>query len=261
MKNPAKFVLCLLLLLCASSGLTFAAGAALPDFSSMAAATGTPAFSSSNISTVAPTVTSIANKVDPNEIRITGVGSGSAPWSIVVLLTLLTLIPALLLSVTPFARLLVVFHFLRQALGLQTTPTNQTLIGLALVLTFFLMQPVGAAVYQTSVMPMQDGRITAMQAVERAADPLRGFMVHYVREKDDEGAGPRLHRFRTEHGISDWHRFVPALPGDRHGGRVDFNLGGNVAVASGCNFHAVEAAAFRDGGWLEPADWFANEKF
>jgi flagellar biosynthesis protein FliP len=190
MKNPAKFVLCLLLLLCASSGLTFAAGAALPDFSSMAAAaTGTPAFSSSNMSTVAPTasstaVTSIANKVDPNEIRITGVGSGSAPWSIVVLLTVLTLIPALLLSVTPFARLLVVFHFLRQALGLQTTPTNQTLIGLALVLTFFLMQPVGAAVYQTSVMPMQDGRITAMQAVERAAGPLRGFMVHYVHEKD-----------------------------------------------------------------------------
>jgi flagellar biosynthetic protein FliP len=123
-------------------------------------------------------------KMDPNEIRITGIGNGSAPWTIIVLLTFLTLIPSLLLCVTPFARLLVVFHFLRQALGLQTTPTNQTLIGLALVLTFFLMQPVGATIFQTSIVPMQNGRITAMQAVERGAGPLRQFMVHYVREKD-----------------------------------------------------------------------------
>jgi flagellar biosynthetic protein FliP len=122
--------------------------------------------------------------VSPNEIRITGMGSGSVPWTIVVLLTLLTLIPSLLLCLTPFARLLVVFHFLRQALGLQTTPTNQTLIGLALVLTFFLMQPVAASIYQVSVLPMQTGRITAMQAVERGAAPVRQFMLHYVREKD-----------------------------------------------------------------------------
>ncbi|MGH9500002.1 MAG: flagellar type III secretion system pore protein FliP [Terriglobales bacterium] len=122
--------------------------------------------------------------VDPNEIRITGIGNGSAPWTIIVLLTFLTLIPSLLLCVTPFARLLVVFHFLRQALGLQTTPTNQTLIGLALILTFFLMQPVGATIFQTSIVPMQSGRITAMQALERGAGPLRQFMMHYVREKD-----------------------------------------------------------------------------
>src|SRR5271165_4973655 len=69
--------------------------------------------------------------------------AGSAPWNIVLLLTLLTMIPAIVLSMTPFVRLLIVFHFLRQALGTQTTPSNQTLIGLSLVLTFFLMQPVG----------------------------------------------------------------------------------------------------------------------
>jgi flagellar biosynthetic protein FliP len=85
---------------------------------------------------------------------------------------------------TPFARLLVVFHFLRQALGLQTTPTNQTLIGLALVLTFFLMQPVGASIYESSIVPLQDGRITTMQAVELGAGPVRHFMLHYVRDKD-----------------------------------------------------------------------------
>src|ERR1700734_3972461 len=76
--------------------------------------------------------------------------SGLVPWNIVVLLTLLTLLPALVMSLTPFTRLLIVFHFLRQALGTQTAPSNQTLIGLSLVLTYFLMQPVGVSVYQVA---------------------------------------------------------------------------------------------------------------
>lgn len=110
--------------------------------------------------------------------------SGSVPWNILVLLTVLTLLPALVLSVTPFVRLLVVFHFLRQALGTQSTPTNQTLIGLSLVLTYFLMQPVGAAIYQTSVVPFEQGKVDAMGAVERGAEPLRHFMLKFAREKD-----------------------------------------------------------------------------
>ncbi|HEX4322518.1 MAG TPA: flagellar type III secretion system pore protein FliP [Acidobacteriaceae bacterium] len=109
---------------------------------------------------------------------------GAVPWSIVVMLTTLTLIPTILLCMTPFARLLIVFHFLRQALGLQTTPTNQTLIGLSLILTFFLMQPVASKIYDASVVPMQAGKITAIEALGRAEDPMRQFMVHYVREKD-----------------------------------------------------------------------------
>jgi flagellar biosynthesis protein FliP len=131
-----------------------------------------------------PLEQTLQSRVDPNEIRITGVGSGSLPWTIIVLLTLLTLIPSLLLCMTPFARLLVVFHFLRQALGLQTTPTNQTLIGLALVLTFFLMQPVGANIYQSSILPLQSGRISALEAVERGSGPVKHFMLHYAHEKD-----------------------------------------------------------------------------
>jgi flagellar biosynthetic protein FliP len=117
-------------------------------------------------------------------IQIVVLGSSSAPWTIVVLLTFLTLIPSLLICVTPFARLLVVFHFLRQALGLQTTPSNQTLIGLSLVLTFFLMEPVGQQIYQDAFLPLQAGQITAMEAMSRGSDPLRHFMAHYVREKD-----------------------------------------------------------------------------
>ncbi|HZP64519.1 MAG TPA: flagellar type III secretion system pore protein FliP [Terriglobales bacterium] len=143
-----------------------------------------PTASTSVLPDSIPLMSIPSSAVAPNEIRITGMGSGSVPWTIVVLLTFLTLIPSLLLCVTPFARLLVVFHFLRQALGLQTTPTNQTLIGLALILTFFLMQPVGATIYDSSVVPLQNGRITAMQALERGVGPIRQFMLHYVREKD-----------------------------------------------------------------------------
>ncbi len=117
-------------------------------------------------------------------LQIQGVPGANVPWSIVIMLTALTLIPSLLLCVTPFARLLIVFHFLRQALGLQTTPSNQTLIGLSLVLTFFLMQPVGAQIYQDAIVPMQAGQISATQALEAGQAPLRKFMAHYVREKD-----------------------------------------------------------------------------
>lgn len=121
---------------------------------------------------------------DGGVLQIQGLQGQSVPWSIVVLLTALTLIPSILLCVTPFARLLIVFHFLRQALGLQTTPSNQTLIGLSLILTFFLMQPVGAQIYQSAIVPMQSGQINAMEALSRSEAPMRKFMSHYVREKD-----------------------------------------------------------------------------
>jgi flagellar biosynthesis protein FliP len=121
---------------------------------------------------------------DPNELRITGLGGGSMSWTILVLMTFLTLIPSMLICMTPFARLLIVFHFLRQALGLQTTPSNQTLIGLSVIMTFFLMQPVGEVIYRDSLIPLQEGRITAIDALTRAATPMRQFMSHFVRERD-----------------------------------------------------------------------------
>jgi flagellar biosynthetic protein FliP len=121
---------------------------------------------------------------NPNELRITGLGGGSAQWTILVLLTFLTFIPGILICMTPFARMLIVFHFLRQALGLQTTPSNQTLIGLSVIMTFFIMQPIGEVIYRDSIMPMQMGKITAIDALTRAGTPMRQFMSHYVREKD-----------------------------------------------------------------------------
>jgi flagellar biosynthetic protein FliP len=117
-------------------------------------------------------------------LQIPGVNGGSVPWTVIVMLTALTLIPSILVCMTPFARLLIVFHFLRQALGLQTTPSNQTLIGLSLILTFFLMQPVTNQIYQNAFVPMQANEITPTEALTRAEDPVRHFMAHYVREKD-----------------------------------------------------------------------------
>jgi flagellar biosynthesis protein FliP len=111
-------------------------------------------------------------------------GSKSVPWSIVVGLTLLTLLPALLLSMTPLVRLLVVFHFLRQALGTQTAPSNQILMGLALMMTWFLMQPVLLEVEQTAVAPYSAGAVTGMQALDLGIVPVKRYMLRYAREKD-----------------------------------------------------------------------------
>lgn len=110
--------------------------------------------------------------------------AGSLSWTIVLLFSVLTLLPAILLAMTPFVRILVVFHFLRQALGTQTAPTNQTLIGLALLLTYFIMAPVCAAVNQTAIVPLENGSITPWDAINRGSVPLKVFMLHFAREKD-----------------------------------------------------------------------------
>jgi flagellar biosynthetic protein FliP len=108
----------------------------------------------------------------------------SAPWAIVVGLTLLTLLPALLLAMTPMVRLLVVFHFLRQALGTQTAPSNQILMGLALMMTWFLMQPVLLQVDQKALTPYRNGTITGDAALAEGIAPVKEYMLHYAREKD-----------------------------------------------------------------------------
>src|SRR2546422_1006975 len=113
-----------------------------------------------------------------------GAGEWAIPLQILLWMTLLVLLPAAIVSITPFLRLLVVFHFLRQALGTQTTPSNQVLIGLSLFLTLVLMQPTGDAIYQQSIAPLERGEIGQKEALERAAGPLKRFLGKYVREKD-----------------------------------------------------------------------------
>jgi flagellar biosynthesis protein FliP len=110
--------------------------------------------------------------------------NSSVPWTIVFTLTLLTLLPAIILSMTPMVRLLVVFHFLRQALGTQTAPSNQVLLGLGLMMTWFLMQPVLLDVQHQAIEPFQQGKISGWEAIERGAEPPKLYMLRYAREKD-----------------------------------------------------------------------------
>ncbi|MFZ4535668.1 flagellar type III secretion system pore protein FliP [Propionivibrio sp.] len=113
-------------------------------------------------------------------------GSQTYTLSIQTLLTLtsLTFIPAALLMMTSFTRIIIVFSLLRHALGTQTSPPNQVLVGMSLFLTFFIMSPVLDKVYVDAYLPLSESRITFQQAVERGAVPLRGFMLKQTREAD-----------------------------------------------------------------------------
>jgi flagellar biosynthetic protein FliP len=110
--------------------------------------------------------------------------SDSTPWTILLVLTLITLLPSILMAMTPLVRLTVVFHFLRQALGTQTAPSNPTLLGLALMMTWFLMTPVLTQVDDQAVEPYRAGQITGMEAIDRGAQPVKHFLLRYAREKD-----------------------------------------------------------------------------
>jgi flagellar biosynthetic protein FliP len=117
-----------------------------------------------------------------------GTGKGattlSVPMQIVLLLTLMTLLPAIIMSVTPFLRIVVVLHFLRQALGTQSTPSNQVLIGLALFLAILIMQPVAINMYQQGWQPVENGQMTVSQGFDAGARPLKAFLLRFAREKD-----------------------------------------------------------------------------
>jgi len=108
----------------------------------------------------------------------------SVPMQIVLLLTLLAVLPAVVMSLTPFLRIVVVLHFLRQALGTQTTPSNQVLVGLALFLSILIMQPVLTQMYTQGWEPVEKGQITLNQGLEQAGAPLKAFLTRFAREKD-----------------------------------------------------------------------------
>ena len=103
---------------------------------------------------------------------------------LVALVTVLSLAPSLLVMVTSFPRLVVVFSILRTALGAQQTPPNAVLISLALFLTFFIMQPTLEQVYAEGIEPLINEQITEAEAYERSVGPMREFMLRHTREQD-----------------------------------------------------------------------------
>lgn len=110
--------------------------------------------------------------------------SMSVPMQIVLLMSALTLLPAVLMALTPFLRIVIVLHFLRQALGTQTAPSNQVLVALALFLSLIVVQPVAQDVYQKSWEPLEAGQISASQAWDQATPPIKTFLLKFAREKD-----------------------------------------------------------------------------
>jgi len=113
---------------------------------------------------------------------------GKQTWSLsvqtLVLLTSLSFLPALLLSMTSFTRILIVLGLLRMAIGTQSSPPNQILVGLSLFLTFFVMSPVFDKVHSDAYKPFSENKISAEQALERGVQPFKQFMLKQTREAD-----------------------------------------------------------------------------
>jgi len=112
------------------------------------------------------------------ELRLT------TPLEIVLVLSLLALLPAALASLTPFLRITLVLHFLRQALGTQTAPSNPVLLGLGLFLTMLVMQPVARELQTKALDPYTKNEMTLLQALAAARDPVHTFLLRFTREKD-----------------------------------------------------------------------------
>ena len=118
----------------------------------------------------------------------TPAGAGGTQYSLSVqtllLLTSLSFLPAIVLMMTSFTRIIIVMSLLRHALGTQTSPPNQVMVGLSLFLTFFIMAPVADKVYTEAWLPLSENRITFNEAIDRATVPVKGFMLKQIREPD-----------------------------------------------------------------------------
>lgn len=134
------------------------------------------------------TVTSDAEPFGFNfNLSTNGESSGVASTlQIVILLTVISIAPSLLLMVTSFTRIIVVLHFVRSALATQTTPPNQVLIGLALFLTVFIMGPVFTQVNNEAIKPLSKGEITQEEAFEKGMEPIREFMFNQVKNRPQD---------------------------------------------------------------------------
>ncbi len=121
-------------------------------------------------------------------LTVTEGGEATQTWSVslqvLVFMTLLSVLPALLITMTSFTRIIIVLAILRQGLGTQQTPSNQVLVGVALFLTFFVMAPVGEQIHSEALQPYMEESIAADEALVTAAEPLRAFMLAQTRESD-----------------------------------------------------------------------------
>jgi flagellar biosynthetic protein FliP len=123
---------------------------------------------------------------DPNQTASAVATPGRLPAAIEIalVLTLLSLLPAILMSVTCFTRIVIVLSFVRRAMALQELPPNQVLMGLALFLTLFVMYPTGTQVYERAVKPYSDGQLSLQDAGTEGSKILKGFLLKHARDQD-----------------------------------------------------------------------------
>jgi flagellar biosynthetic protein FliP len=126
---------------------------------------------------VLPSVTlSLNQTANPEDVAVS--------LQIVFLITILTLAPSILIMMTSFVRIIIVFSFIRRAIGLQTMPPDQILVGLALFLTFYIMTPTLTQINDTALQPYMAKQISWQQGIEKAGVPMKKFMLRQVYEKD-----------------------------------------------------------------------------
>lgn len=123
-------------------------------------------------------------KVSVEVGEVAGPSDLSTTLQVIILLTVLALAPSILIMVTSFIRFVVVMSFLRNAMGIHQMPPNQLLVGLSLILTFFVMSPVVQKSYSEGIQPYIEEKIEGKEAFEKAVDPFRKFMLAQTREKD-----------------------------------------------------------------------------
>ncbi|MCS4199030.1 flagellar biosynthetic protein FliP [Salinibacter ruber] len=146
---------------------------------------GAPAFAQEAGATAAQADTSGSSLGGLPQVDLTPSEDGyELPIQLLLLLTVLTLAPAIIILMTSFTRLVVVFSILRRALGLQRSPPRQVVIGLSLFLSLFIMQPVLETVHQDALRPYLDNEITQQEAFDRASTPMKRFMLTHTRDKD-----------------------------------------------------------------------------
>jgi len=135
-----------------------------------------PEITQAQTPTIPKVTLGIERSENPGDVAIT--------LQILFLMTVLSLAPALLILLTSFTRIIIIFHFIRQALGTQQMPSNQILVGLALFLTFFIMGPVWKEVNTNAIQPYLKEEISDKEALVVAIQPVRHFMLKLTREKD-----------------------------------------------------------------------------
>ena len=139
---------------------------------------------------VSPDMVHAAEDTVSPQLQLTLSGGGTEPdkvsltLEILFFLTILSLAPAIVMTVTSFTRIIIVFHFLRQAMGIQQVPPNQVLASLAIFMTIAIMMPIGKEMNATAFQPYLREEISLMEGIERAEKPLRSFMFTHTHEKD-----------------------------------------------------------------------------